>query len=92
MSHAPATILYADGWFSVFAADPATGTIVRTIESAHEIVTSPVVDGDPLLFGTIRGALHALPLGALRAAAPDQIRFGQPGRQRQGIVRSPMIE
>jgi PQQ-like domain len=84
--------LYADGWFSVFAADPATGRVLRTIASRREITTSPVVDGDLLLFGTITGALHALPLEVFRAAAGGQIRFGQPGRQRHGMVRSPMIE
>jgi outer membrane protein assembly factor BamB len=52
--------LYANGWFSVFAADPATGEILQTFPSRQEVITTPTVAGDLLLFGTIDGALHAI--------------------------------
>jgi outer membrane protein assembly factor BamB len=52
--------LYANGEFSVFVADPATGKILQTIETGVEVTTTPTPAGDLLLFGTIDGALHAV--------------------------------
>jgi outer membrane protein assembly factor BamB len=52
--------LYANGEFSVFVADAATGKILHTSESSVEVTTTPKLAGDLLLFGTIDGALHAV--------------------------------
>jgi outer membrane protein assembly factor BamB len=54
--------LYANGHFSVFVADAATGKILQTIESSAEVTTTPRLAGDLVLFGTIDGALHAVRL------------------------------
>jgi outer membrane protein assembly factor BamB len=58
--------LYANGEFSVFVADPATGTVARTIKTQAEVTTTPVLAGDLLLFGTIDGGLHAVRVGSMR--------------------------
>jgi hypothetical protein len=58
--------LYANGEFSVFVADPATGTVARTIKTQAEVTTTPVLAGDLLLFGTIDGGLHAVRVGPMR--------------------------
>jgi outer membrane protein assembly factor BamB len=58
--------LYANGEFSVFVADPATGRIVRTIVAEDEVITTPVRSGNLLLLGTINGALHAVQLDQSR--------------------------
>jgi outer membrane protein assembly factor BamB len=55
--------LYANGEYSVFIADPATGRIERSIAAEYEVITTPVVAGDLMLFGTHDGALHAVRIG-----------------------------
>jgi hypothetical protein len=45
---------------SVFVADPATGKILHTVESSVEVITTPRLAGELLLFGTIDGALQAV--------------------------------
>ena len=58
--------LAANGEFSVFVADAATGQILHTIEVDDEVTTSPVRGrGNLVLFGTISGALHAVRVPAL---------------------------
>ena len=60
--------LYGNGESSVFVADPATGQIVRALETKAEVTTTPVPAGDLLLYGTIDGALHAVRVDGLKPA------------------------
>jgi outer membrane protein assembly factor BamB len=51
--------VYAAGRSSVFVADSATGAVVQSVRVSREVISSPVVFGGQMLFGTIDGVLHA---------------------------------
>ena len=51
--------LYAAGRSSVLVIDPATGVVISEIKSRLEVITSPLMWRDQVLFGTLDGVLHA---------------------------------
>ena len=52
--------LYANGVDELLVADPQTGKIGRRWNVPEEVVTSPVVAGELVVFGTIKGQLVAV--------------------------------
>jgi outer membrane protein assembly factor BamB len=51
--------LYAASGTSVLVVDGASGKIQRRFAAPTEVITTPVPDGDLVLFGTARGVLYA---------------------------------
>ena len=51
--------VYAAGRQSVLVLDEETGKVLAELASSSEVISTPILFGDLLLFGTIDGTLHA---------------------------------
>jgi outer membrane protein assembly factor BamB len=56
--------VYAAGRQALLVIEPRTGAIAGRLDAQDEIISSPAVVHDLLLFGTIDGVLHAAPVTA----------------------------